>query len=94
MPAAAANVTFPWVLHAQANAVSASRNRYPPWQVPWPFSIWPVIVIWARAWPGPGTSTVIPAAAAAVSPSNIAAAERCARDLASWPGSVVISPRY
>jgi hypothetical protein len=53
MSAAAATVTGPQLLQAQAKAVSAREKITPPWQIPCPLTMSSVTVSWTLAHPSP-----------------------------------------
>src|SRR5271165_1735798 len=90
MSAPAATVTGPSLLQAQANAVSASMNTNPPWQIEWPFSICIAIRIWTMAVPRPTCVSSMPSPRDAWSAANIAAAGP--RGGSRSPGSPNIRP--
>ena len=73
-----ATAAIPVVLHANANALSASANMNPPWHDPSPFSIEGPTVIEIRARPGPTSSSTIPIPELALSEAHIAAAHASA----------------
>lgn len=77
MSAPAATVTGPWLLQAQAKAVSASRKRNPPWAIRCPFTIAGVTVIRTSAVPSPCSTSSIPSPREASSAENIASVGVC-----------------
>src|SRR5579862_6344733 len=71
MSTAAATVSGPWLLQAQANAVSATANTKAPWVMPCPFTMSGRIVMVAVAAPALTSCTSIPSARDAASPASI-----------------------
>src|ERR1700726_403388 len=72
---AAATVVGPWLLHAHANAVSATANTNAPWVMLWPLTMSERTVIVAVAVTSPISVTSMPSARDAASSASIRATE-------------------
>ena len=79
----AATVVRLWLLHANANALSASAKMKPPWHVAWPLSMSARTVIVIAANRARRSRCDMPSPCDALSRAYMASAQRCASACAS-----------